>query len=122
LKVAQPLRLSVNDIRLFLPLGWYEEERMVGQWFRLDLSMQISPGNPKDLDQSVDYALLVDSSRAFLSIPRKLLEETTIALHRELSDRFPVIEKLAIKLTKLDPPVNGVGQSSVTFDPDYYGL
>jgi len=25
-------------------------------------------------------------------------------------------------LTKLDPPVKGVGESSITFDPDAYGF
>jgi len=50
------------------------------------------------------------------------MESKAVLIHEKLSERFPVVEKLAIKLTKLDPPVKGVGESSITFDPDAYGF
>jgi len=122
LKAAYPLRLSINDIRLHLPLGFYLEERIVGQSFRIDLSMQVNPKDVEDLEQTADYALVVEYLKELLLEPRQLMESTAIFLHEKLCERFPVVEKLAIKLTKLDPPVKGVGASCVTFDPDAYGF
>ena len=122
LKAAYPLRLSICDIKLYLPLGYYPEERVVGQSFRVDLSMQVSPTDPEDLQQTADYAAVVEYLRQLLNEPRELMESKAVLTHEKLSERFPVVEKLAIKLTKLDPPVKGVGESSITFDPDAYGF
>lgn len=107
---------------MFLPLGHYTEERKIGQWFRIDLSMQVSPQDPSDISQTADYAAVVELLHARLKEPRLLMEPTAVFIHENIMDEFPVVEKLAVKLTKLDPPVNGVGESSITFDPDEYGL
>jgi dihydroneopterin aldolase len=90
--------------------GVMEQERKVGNTFTIDLRLyaDFSRAIQTDrLEDTVDYALIYDMVEKEMKIPSQLLEHAAGRIINRIKENAPLITKVKIRLTKLNPPVSG---------------
>ncbi len=101
-------RLIVSELEIFGFHGWYPEERAEGNLFRIDLELEGSLERAiatDRLEDSVDYTKVVETVRDVNEQKRfRLIESFAGAIADELLHRFPMIDRLTVRVRKLDPP------------------
>jgi dihydroneopterin aldolase len=109
-------RLIVSKIELFGFHGCYGAERVKGNRFLVDLSVEGAfhkAFSTDSLEESVDYAQLVSTVRE-INRQRKysLIESFADAIANGLLERFSKIKKVIVRVEKLNPP--GLGRVRCT--------
>ena len=109
-------RLIVSKIELLGFHGCYGAERVKGNRFLVDLSVEGAfhkAFSTDSLEESVDYAQLVSAVRE-INRQRKyfLIESFADAIANGLLERFPKINKVIVRVEKLNPP--GLGKVRCT--------
>jgi 7,8-dihydroneopterin aldolase/epimerase/oxygenase len=99
--------------------GLYEEERILGNDYELDLTVGAEPASlPVDhIDQTLDYTALYRLVKERMSVPTPLLETVITGISEEIRLKYAAVSKISISLKKLYPPVNNFeGAVGVSFD------
>ena len=99
------MRLHINDLRIRGPHGVYDEERASGNDFSIDLVLEgdFTRAIQTDaLDETVDLdqvaQLVSDVNRQH---QYHLIESFADAIGRALLQRFPLLSRVIVKVTKL---------------------
>lgn len=101
-------KVFVSDVRFHAYHGVTEEERKNGHPVSLDVEADVEEDacRSDDVADTVDYG---DLSHVAVSVltrePHHTLERALDVAGRELMFRFPRIQRLVIRLAKLDPPI-----------------
>lgn len=92
-----------------------EEERRIGQRYRLDLELSLDlagAGRTDDLHDTVSYAEIHDAAVAAVrGRPFKLIEAAADRVAEAMLDGFSV-GQVTVRLSKLLPPIDGVVASA----------
>lgn len=110
------LTVSLHNIHLRAPIGVYEEERVLGNDFEVDVDLwlRVEEGAAWPF---ADYGIINTAARAAFSAEAKLLEEVAQQLHSELQATFPAATRIAVAVRKLRPPLPGVvGYAQVRYE------
>ncbi len=112
--------ISLHTIKLFAHHGVYEEERLKGNNFEINLSVVIEmpPAVETDLlEDTVDYTALADmvyrisATKQYVTIEAFAFDICTAILKRDNR-----IESVTIDLRKLNPPMEGdIASAGITF-------
>ena len=108
-------KIELNNIHLHAYHGVLPQENKVGAWYTLDLQATISNLDSiasDNLEATVNYAEIYEVICEEMKIPSKLLEHVCGRILEKLFDRFAIIEKIEITLTKDTPPMGGDRLSS----------
>lgn len=112
--------ISLNDIQLYGYHGVSEDENLLGNTFRLSLSVFIpyTEDMKKDeLEFTVSYADLFSIVMSEWHLPRKLLEKVAINIVTQIKEKYPQILRGFIRIEKEHPPVRSMmGSASVTLN------
>jgi len=110
--------IEVSGIRAYGYTGLLAEERTLGQWFEVDLTiwLDLKPSADNDnLDDSVDY-------RHAISLTQHVIKTAKFALVEKLADviaidilKINLVQKVRVRLSKLAPPIPDFG-GKVTID------
>lgn len=110
--------VELDNMEFFARHGCFEEERIIGNRFVVSLSMEVDVDNPVKSDELSDA---LNYQQAYLLIkremeqPSNLLEHVAGRIIAVLYKEFPQLQKVTVKVSKMNPPVGGkVGSSSVT--------
>lgn len=90
--------------------GVYEEERVKGNKFEVDLSIDYPfEGQVADdlLENTIDYAALYELVKVVMDKPANLLEHLAVTIRDSITQQFPQIEKVSVTVSKFNPPING---------------
>ncbi len=109
--------IGLENIEIFAHHGWYEEERITGNTFIVDikliLDLQDYSGSD-ELNETINYEKLYEITLDNMNRPRKLLESICWNIKEDLLACFGNKINGSIKIAKLNPPLKGkVGKSSV---------
>jgi len=116
--VGEHARLEVRGIRLSVSLGCLPEERQAAQEVEVDVRIdfgKIPAAVDSDrLEETVDYAVLVARMR---SVTRgrhfDLVERLAGSLFAALREELTAIDRLALSVRKVAPPVSEVTGGAV---------
>lgn len=103
-------QISLKGMEFFAFHGVYEEERVKGNKFEVDLTINYPFEDKVDDDQlenTIDYAELYELVKAVMDKPANLLEHLAVSIGNAITRDFPQIEKTTITVTKFNPPING---------------
>lgn len=110
--------IQVTGIRAYGYVGYLPEERVLGQWFEVDLTLWVdldSAGKSDRLSDTVDY-------REAIAIVKKQITTAKFALIEklinEIADEILTLKKVhqvRVKLSKLAPPIPDFG-GKITLD------
>ena len=113
-------RIELKDMEFFSRHGCFEEERIIGNRFVVNLSVEgdfSAAAASDDIEDAVNYQSLYDIVREEMDIPSHLLENVAQRIVRHIKESFPMLSKIKLTIDKINPPLGGkLYASSVTFE------
>ena len=107
--------IELSNIHLYAYHGVLPQENKVGAWYTLNLQATISNLDSianDNLEATVNYAEIYEVICEEMKIPSRLLEHVGGRILERLFEKFAIIEKIEITLTKDTPPMGGDRLSS----------
>lgn len=112
--------ITINDMRFYAHHGCFEQERVIGTHFRVDLSFTTDTSKAEISDNIVDTVSYLDVYqvvKAEMMTPSHLLEHVARRVGERVLADFPAVDTVNVKVSKLNPPLGGQMDSvSVTLD------
>lgn len=103
-------KILVEGIKVYAYHGCLEQEGLVGGNYIVDVIMETDfseAAKTDDLTKTIDYVIVYDIVKAEMAIRSKLIEKPAQRIIDELKKRFPSLKRTEVKVTKLNPPMNG---------------
>lgn len=102
--------IELHDIHLYSHHGVMPQEREVGAWFTIDISLSINDSDcaySDDITGTVSYADVYDIIRKEMEKPSNLLEHVCKRISESIYNAFSQVYKIEITLYKDTPPMGG---------------
>ena len=115
--------LYINDIRAYGYTGAFAEENVLGQWFRVDLALDLNMAQAGASDRLSDTYNYADAVQAIQQLiqqqPFQLIESVVGEIAKTVLQSDDRLAQVTVKLTKLTPPVpNFAGNVAVEITRD----
>lgn len=104
------MKIIVEGIRLYAYHGCMDEEARVGGNYIVDVTIEADlseAAKTDDLSKTVDYCEVYEIVKAEMAIRSKLIEPVAQRIINSLKKKFTTLQHAEVKLTKLNPPING---------------
>ncbi len=104
-------KVIVEGIKLYAYHGCMEEEGRLGGNYIVDVKIETDFTDAEktdELSKTVDYVAICDIVKAEMAIRSKLIEHVGKRIIDRLKKELKGINKATVKVTKLNPPINGV--------------
>ncbi len=101
--------ITISGMKFYAFHGCFEEERVVGTNFIVDLSLTCDASKAVQTDQvedAVNYVAVYQTVERVMKEPVHLLETLATKIICSVKAEFPV-SHVAVKVCKLNPPLNG---------------
>ena len=108
-------KIELKSMKFYAYHGVDPQETHVGNLFIVDLILTVDVINAIGsdcLDDTVNYVEVYEVVKSEMDVPSKLIEHVAGRIIKVLKNRFPKIEHVQIKLSKLNPPFGGDIQSA----------
>lgn len=98
--------VALEKVRFFSPIGYYEEERILGNEFFVDVHVCFPFGNPdaEDLSNTINYEELYQMLCEVMRQERKLLESAAEEMLSRIRARYDFVEEARVSIRKTTPP------------------
>jgi dihydroneopterin aldolase len=103
-------KILVEGIKLYAYHGCLEEEGKIGTNYIVDVMMETDfseAAKTDDITKTIDYVTVYNIVKKQMAIRSKLLEHVAERIISELKKEFNTLKKTEVKVTKLNPPMNG---------------
>ena len=111
-------RVELVDMEFFAHHGCFEQERIIGNKFIVNLWVDCTctkASQTDDINDALNYQTLYDIVKKEMAQPSHLLEHVAGRILKQVKEQFPHIAAAQVKIDKLNPPLGGkVGSSRVT--------
>ena len=87
--------VSIEKMEFYAYHGCFEEERKIGTWFSVDLSMEVDTSKAEETDNLDDT---VNYQEVYQVVKREMME-------------FPAVSYAWVKVKKMNPPLGGKMES-----------
>ena len=110
--------IQVNGIRAYGYVGYLAEEKVLGQWFEVDLTLWVdleNAGKSDNIEDTVDYREAIAATKELITTARFNLVEKLVSA---IADKILTIEKVSqvrVKLSKPAAPIPDFG-GRITLD------
>lgn len=113
-------KVALEGMEFYARHGYYEEERIIGNKYRVDLILDLDfseAAKDDNLDGTVNYEKVYEIVAEVMSINAKLLEHLAGKIISKLKNTFPQINEVEVKVSKYNPPIMGLCEkASVTLN------
>ncbi|MCL1942420.1 MAG: dihydroneopterin aldolase [Candidatus Azobacteroides sp.] len=102
--------ILLENMQFFARHGLYEEERLIGNRFEVNLKIKADLKNAAEnglVSDTINYAEVYDLVAKEMHQPSDLLEHLAGKIIKSLRKQFPDILEIEIKVSKLNPPLKG---------------
>lgn len=109
-------RITLEGMRFHAHVGTTAEERAAGNDFDVSVSYDcdtLTPGLSDRLEDAVDYSLIFDAVAQEMAVECNLIENLGHRIMRRLTNDFPAISSIHLKIRKKYPAVAGQLECSV---------
>jgi len=113
--------ISLNGLEFFAYHGCFDEEKTIGTNFNIDLMLygDFSIAEQTDnLNDTINYQDIYLLIKQEMNTSSNLLENVARRILKKISDTYPQIIQIEIKLSKMNPPLGGK-LKSVTYSTTY---
>ena len=103
-------QIRLNGMEFFAYHGCYPEEQRLGNHFLVDVVMDTEmekASKTDDLNDALNYAEVYELVKQEMSIRSHLLEHVSARILNILFERFPQLDRVEVRVSKLNPPVGG---------------
>ncbi len=106
--VEQRDTIAITGLRYYGYTGYLAEERMLGQWFEVDLTLWVdlvAVGNSDRLEDTLDYRELVERVRHQIETAKvNTMEHLASQIARSIL-AWDQAQKIKVRLTKVSAPI-----------------
>lgn len=116
------LTINLNSLLFFGRHGVYEEEKIVGNEFEINLAVSFvtDEGIISGIDDTINYETIYLLLKKEMEHPSPLLETLVTRITESLHSNFQQIKKISISVYKLHPPIQSFrGKVGVTYDKEF---
>jgi dihydroneopterin aldolase len=99
---SDTMRIHLQDVHFFGNHGMYEEEKILGNTFIVDLHVDFTPTHSivHHIEDTIDYVTIYELVKARMAKATPLLETVVTELAQQILDQFPIVTTVFIKITK----------------------
>ena len=108
-------KIIIEGIKLYGYHGCMDEEGKIGRTFIVDVALEADlkqAASSDKLNDTINYVTVYEIVKEEMTVRSKLLEHVAKRIYNHLRKKFTQITKAEIKVTKLDPPINGIVESA----------
>ncbi len=110
--------IELEGMHFFAYHGFYESERVAGNEFIVDVTIETdcSPAAKSDnLEDALNYQLVYDLVKREMEVKSHLLEHVANRIVDALYNQFKKVQSIKVKVSKMNPPMGGqIKKASVT--------
>ncbi len=110
--------IEIEGMHFYAYHGHFEAERVVGNEFLVDVSLETDCSRAAatdNLEDALNYQAVFDLVKKEMQVKSHLLEHVAQRILDVLYVEFPTVRKVKVKVSKLNPPMGGeIGKASVT--------
>lgn len=114
--------IRIEQMEFYSFHGCFEEERIVGNRFIVDLLMETDMSRAFEtdrIDQALNYQTAYDLVKLEMKTKSYLLEHIAGRILDALFRNFPELERATVKVSKMNPPMGGkIGSVCVEISRD----
>lgn len=102
--------ITINRMSFYAHHGCFEQERVIGTHFEVDLTLTVDTTKAEltdNLDDTVNYLEVYQTVGRVMEQPSHLLEHVAHRIGEEVLCNFPGVQCVGVKLSKLNPPLGG---------------
>ena len=113
--------IKVSDIEIFAHHGVMDQERQVGNEFKVSVALTYDAKSAMEYDdvaEAVNYAEVVEAVKGVMSEPSNLIEHVGYRLIKSLLEAFPTVESGSMQITKVHPPLH-TSTGGATFSAEF---
>ncbi|MGN0033155.1 MAG: dihydroneopterin aldolase [Candidatus Limimorpha sp.] len=106
--------ISIEKMEFYAYHGCFEEERKIGTWFNVDISMEVDTSKAEDsdsIDDTVNYQEVYQVVKQAMMQPSNLLENVARRILKSVHESFPQVSYSWVKVKKMNPPLGGKMES-----------
>lgn len=102
-------KVALRNARFYAPIGFYEEERILGNEFYVSIEVTFPFSNPESevLENTLNYEHLYRAAAQAMQPERQLLESAVEEMLQNLLQQFPEVHTLTVSILKKSPPFGG---------------
>ena len=111
-------KIELKGMEFFSHHGCFEQERIIGNHFVVNLSVWgdfSTPAATDNIEDAVNYQNLYDIVKQQMAIPSALLENVVNRIMEAVLEQFATLTAVEVTVDKINPPLGGkLYASSVT--------
>jgi dihydroneopterin aldolase len=103
-------KIFVEGIQIYAYHGCFKEEADIGTHFVVDVELDVDLTQPSisdNIEDTVNYQAVFDVIKEQMAVPSNLLEHVSKRIMDTLFDRFNGVEKIKLKVSKMNVPLGG---------------
>lgn len=103
-------KIIVEGIKLFAYHGCMKEEALIGRNYIVDVCIEADlskPAKSDKIDDAINYSIVYEVVKKEMAIRSNLIEHVAKRISDKLKKQFPEMESVEVKVTKLNPPIEG---------------
>ena len=113
----EAMKITLHEMRFYAYHGVFPQEQRVGNQFVVELTFWADVAgsvHSDELEETISYADVYEVVKAEMAIPSHLLEHVVGRISERLFATFPRMQRLALTLSKCNPPFPGEVQSATS--------
>lgn len=100
------LKIELLNLWFSAHHGLYEEEKVVGGDFKLDVELSYLPKTkPYHIHETIDYSEVYTLIQGHMRKAEPLLETLVMNIGDDILHRFELAEEVRVSIRKLNPPI-----------------
>ena len=102
--------IAISDMRFYAHHGCFEQERVIGTHFRVDLVYRLDTAKAEESDSiadTVSYLDVYQTVKREMGVASNLLEHVARRIGDAVIGRFAAVEEVEVTVSKLAPPLGG---------------
>lgn len=103
--------IEIEDMEFFAYHGCFEEEKIIGNKFLVNIKIEANCSKAAltdNLEDALNYQTIYQYIKKEMAIKSNLLEHVAQRIINSIQNDFPTIENILIKISKMNPPIEGV--------------
>ena len=101
-------QISIEGMKFYAYHGFYKEERQKGNYFTVDIHVDIDYVKAAKRDSivgTIDYVKIFRICQKEMNKKRKLLETVAYNIGEQVKNKFSAAQKVRVRVSKLNPPL-----------------
>jgi 7,8-dihydroneopterin aldolase/epimerase/oxygenase len=103
-------QIFLEGLEFYAYHGCFREEQLIGTWFNVDVVLWgdfEKAAISDNLEDTVNYLSVYQTLKTEMEVPTKLLETVVVRMLDAVLSGYPLVDKIEIKLSKMNPPLGG---------------